>query len=135
MNNGTLSFDSSQCGASDTQTNASQNDTAPQECAPGSEAGSTNVTAIASGIAVPLAVLLLASLAAVAVLLRQNRSLRKASQQGLPAEIVPVWQERAEGGKGQGQVAYSYSALNEMSDSRTPIESGGRSVAQELPAR
>jgi hypothetical protein len=75
-----------------------------------------------------------------AVLLRQNRSLRKLSQQGSPAGGMAVSQlspshGEVEEGKGRGQTVYNYSPLNEMSDGRTPIESGGRSVVQELPAR
>jgi hypothetical protein len=142
MTNGTLTSDDSLqrsvCG--DAQTIVSQNQTATQDTAKCSTTGSANVAAIASGIAVPLGILLLASLVAVAVLLRQNRSLRKLSQQGSPAGGMAVSQlspshGEVEEGKGRGQTVYNYSPLNEMSDGRTPIESGGRSVVQELPAR
>ena len=148
MTNGTLPANLSQPGScSNAQTTILQNQTAalpttcPQEEAtqvPGS--GSERLTAVATGTAVPLGVLLLASVIAVAVLLRQNRSLRRSLLRELPVDHLPASQmstsyERAEGRKGQGQAVYSYSSLNEMSDNRTPIESGGRTVAQELPGR
>lgn len=146
MTDGTLSSNYSQRATCDeTQTAISQNQTStpascPQEGVQVSESGSSNVTAVASGIAVPLGVLLLASLLAVVVLLRQNRALKKSLRQGLPAERLPALQmiashEGTEGGKSRGQEVYGYTALSEMSDSRAPIESGGRSAAQELPAR
>lgn len=147
MMNGTLPADLSQRGACEAQTTISQNQTSipttcPSEAAQVSKSGSTNVAAIASGIAVPLGFLLLASIVAVVVLFLQNRSLRKSLRQGPKAESLPASQmsspsyERAEGAKGQGQAAYSYSPLNEMSDGRNPIESGGRAAAaQEFPAR
>jgi len=141
MMNGTLTTNNTQHGAcDDAQTTVSQNQTATQNTTECSATGSASVTAVASGIAVPLGVLLLASIVAIVVLLRQNRSLKKLSRQGSlvghsPASQMGAGHGRADGGKGQGQTVYGYSPPSEMSDERAPVESGGRPVASELPAR
>lgn len=141
MMNGTLPANLTQRGGTyDGAQTIPQNQTATQEAANCSATRPAELTAVASGIAVPLGVLLLASLVAVAVLLRQNRSLKKVSRQGpltggMDVSQLKTSHGKVDGDKGQGHTGYSSSPLNEMSDGRIPIEAGGRSVLQELPAR
>jgi hypothetical protein len=85
MMNGTLSSSLFQNNACETQPVGIQNRTiqtlGPTTCSQvTAQSELANVTAIAAGIAAPLGVLLLASLAAVAVLFRQNRSLKRLAQ-------------------------------------------------------
>lgn len=82
MMNGNLPDNLFQHNACQTQTVSSQNQTlAPTTCPQVTVTAQSKVTAITAGIAAPLGVLLLASLAAMAVLFRQNRSLKRLAQQ------------------------------------------------------
>jgi hypothetical protein len=150
MMNGTLSASSlhlDTCNAQaislDNQTNQTSNAlTSPQADVGATCSDPENLTAITAGIAVPLGVLLLASLVALAIQIRHNRSLKRTLQRGLPSENLPMSQATSLEGRPQGkglaqgrQGAHSYSALNELSNDHTPIESGGRPVVVELPTR
>jgi hypothetical protein len=137
MTNGTLPsslFQQKSCEAqtaSSTQNQTIQTlepTTCPQITA---QAQSTNVTAIAAGVAAPLGVLFLASLVAVAVLFVQNRSLKRLARHPPLAHGLPAAQAGNDGWQG----AHVRSPAKEMSSEGAAIESGGRPAAQELPAR
>lgn len=137
MMNGTLPSSLVQQNACEVQTASStQNQTIqtlePTTCPQGTaQAESASVTAVVAGIAAPLGVLLLASLAAVALLFRQNRSLKRAAQHTPLAHSLPVAQAGNDGWQG----AHMGCPAKEMSSEGAAIESGGRPAAQELPAR
>lgn len=147
MTNGSLPSSLFQQNACETQTVGIQNQTThtpgPTTCPEVAvQAQPPNVAAIAAGIAAPRGVLSLASLAAVAVLWRQNRSLKRSAQhQSL--EQKPPFAQAASGGdveispvRDEGwQGAYLHSPAKEMPNESAVIESGGRAVLQELLAR
>jgi hypothetical protein len=148
--NGTLSATSLRLDTCNAQTISLDNQThqtTNASTSPQADVGATcsdpaNLTATTAGIAVPLGVLTLASLIALVVQIRHNRSLKRTLQRGVPSENLPMSQatsleDRPQGkGLAQGQQrAHSYPAMNELFNHYTPIESGGRPVVVELPTR
>lgn len=141
MMNGTLPASALHRDTCDGQLNTSQpqtptSTTCTQGCAQTCRSEPSNLATVAAGIAVPLGVLLLASLAALAVLFRQNRALRRsASQPTPPMNTSPTTQDamkHSAGGMADGMML-GHDEHN--SNERALIESDGRSMAQELPAR
>jgi hypothetical protein len=149
MTNGTLSATSLRLDTCNAQTISLDNQThqtSNASTSPQADVGATcsdpaNLTAIIAGIAVPLGVLLLASLVALAVQIRHNRSLKRTLKRGVPSENLPMSQAVSLEGRPQGKGLaqgrrglHSCSALNELSNDDTPTESG-RPVVVELPTR
>lgn len=139
--NGTLPTSALQRDTCDSPLNTSQlqTPTSTSSC----RSDSSDLATVAAGIAAPLGVLLLASLAALAVLFRQNRSLRRSTSQSTPmSDTPPTSQNAAKDSTGGMEHSmfprhnrHNHSFSNEAPIEHALAESDGRAVVQELPTR